>query len=56
MNLDHEDEQKLTPISAIDINKDKPAQTAHLLICTFASMEAITLLKQNTKHPFSNIL
>ena len=50
MNLDHEDEQKLTPISAIDINKDKPAQNAHLLICTFSSMEAITLLKQNAKH------
>ena len=50
LNLSHEDQQKLTPIAVININKEKPTQNHHLLICTFSSIEAISLLKQNAKH------
>ena len=50
MNLSHKDQQKLTPIAVIDINKEKPTQNHHLLICTFSSLEAISLLKQNARH------
>ena len=49
MHLHHDDEMKITPISAIDINREKPEQLNHLLICTFSSIQAITLLKLNAR-------
>ena len=49
MRLNPEDEQKITPITVIDVNKEKPDQSSHLLICTFSSIQAISLLKQNAR-------
>ena len=49
MRLNPEDEQKVTPITVIDVNKEKPDQSSHLLICTFSSIQAISLLKQNAR-------
>ena len=49
MRLHTEDEQKITPITVIDVNREKEDQASHLLICTFSSIQAISLLKQNAR-------
>ena len=49
MRLHPEDELKITPIAVIDVNKEKADQASHLLICTFSSLQAISLIKQNAK-------
>ena len=49
MNLNTEDEAKVTPISVFDANKGKDTANTHFLICTFSSLQAISLIKQNTK-------
>merc|ERR1711954_235483 len=49
MNLNTEDEAKITPISVFDTNKGKDNANTHFLICTFSSLQAISLIKQNAK-------
>ena len=49
MNLNTEDEAKITPISVFDANKGKDNANTHFLICTFSSVQAISLIKQNAK-------
>ena len=49
MNLNNEDEAKASPVSAFDANKGKEGATNHLLICTFSSLYAIFIMKQNAK-------
>merc|ERR1712081_40913 len=49
MNLNTEDEAKITPISVFDANKGKDTANTHLLICPFSSLQAISLIKQNAK-------
>ena len=49
MNLNTEDEAKITPISVFDANKGKDTANTHFLICTFSSLQAISLIKQNAK-------
>ena len=49
MNLNTEDEAKTTPIAVFDANKGKDTANTHFLICTFSSLEAISLIKQTTR-------
>merc|ERR1711942_147110 len=49
MNINPEDEAKITPISVFDANKGKESANTHFLICTFSSVQAISIIKQNTK-------
>ena len=49
MNLNTEDEAKITPILVFDTNKGKDTANTHFLICTFSSLQAISLIKQNAK-------
>ena len=49
MNLNTEDEAKITPIAVFDANKGKDNANTHFLICTFSSLQAISLVKQNAK-------
>ena len=49
MALNTEDESKATPTSVFDANKGKEAANNHLLICTFSSLDAISIIKQNAK-------
>merc|ERR1711954_540217 len=49
MNLNNEDKTKVTPISVFDANKGKDTANTHVLICTFSSRQAISLIKQNAK-------
>ena len=44
MNLNTEDEAKTTPIAVFDANKGKDTANTHFLICTFSSLEAISLI------------
>ena len=50
MNLNTEDKAKITPISVFDANKGKDTANTHVLICTFSSRHAISLIKQNAKN------
>ena len=50
MKLTPEDEAKVTPIAVIDANKAKESANSHFLICTFSSIQAIALIKQNAKN------
>ena len=43
------DEAKAFPLSVFDANKGKEGATNHLLICTFSSLDAISIIKQNAK-------
>merc|ERR1711942_561383 len=38
-----------TPISVFNANKGKDTANTHFLICTFSSLQAISLFKQNAK-------
>merc|ERR1711942_555243 len=49
MKLTPEDEAKVTPIAVIDANKAKESANSHFLICTFSSVQAIAIIKQNAK-------
>merc|ERR1711954_174059 len=49
MSLNREDKAKITPISVFDANKGKDNASTHFLICTFSSVQAISLIKQNAK-------
>ena len=49
MTLNTEDEAKATPIAVFDANKGKEAASNHMLICTFASLDTISIIKQNAK-------
>merc|ERR1712081_26651 len=49
MSLNTEDKAKITPISVFDANKGKDNASTHFLICTFSSVQAISLIKQNAK-------
>merc|ERR1711954_258708 len=49
MNLNTEDEAKITPISVFYANKGKDTTNTPFLICTFSSLQAISLIKQNAK-------
>merc|ERR1711954_151639 len=49
MSLNTEDEAKITPISVFDANKGKDNASTYFLICTFSSVQAISLIKQNAK-------
>ena len=49
MNINPEDEAKITPISVFDANKGKESANTHFLICTFSSVQAISIIKQNAK-------
>merc|ERR1711954_600725 len=49
MSLNTEDEAKITPISVFDANKGKDNASTHFLICTFSSVQAISLIKQIAK-------
>merc|ERR1711954_385617 len=48
-NLNTEDKAKITPISVFDANKGKDTANTHFLICTFSSLQATSLIKQNAK-------
>merc|ERR1711954_123482 len=50
MNLTPEDEAKITPIAVFDANKAKESANSHFLICTFSSVQAIAIIKQNAKN------
>merc|ERR1711954_390888 len=50
MNLNNEDKSKVTPISVFDANKGKDTANTHVLICSFSSRHAISLIKQNAKN------
>ena len=50
MKLTPEDEAKVTPIAVIDANKAKESANSHFLICTFSSIQAIAIIKQNAKN------
>merc|ERR1711954_339228 len=43
MNLNTGDEAKITPISVFDANKGKDTANTHFLICTFSSLQAISI-------------
>ena len=47
MRPNWEDETKLTPISVIFLNRQKANIESHLLLCTFSSLDGVSLLKQN---------
>merc|ERR1711954_377616 len=49
MNINPEDKAKITPISVFDANKGKESANTHFLICTFSSVQAILIIKQNAK-------
>merc|ERR1711954_470030 len=49
VNINPEDEAKITPISVFDANKGKESANTHFLICTFSSVQAILIIKQNAK-------
>ena len=49
MGLNTEDEAKATPIAVFDANKGKEAANNHFLICTFSSLDAISIIKQNAR-------
>merc|ERR1711954_34813 len=49
MNLNTEDEAKITPISVFYANKGKDTANSHFLISTFSSLKAISLIKQNAQ-------
>ena len=49
MSLNTEDEAKTTPIAVFDANKGKEAANNHFLICTFSSLDAISIIKQNAR-------
>merc|ERR1711954_609775 len=40
---------KITPTLVFDANKGKDTANTHVLICTFSSLQAISLIKQNAK-------
>merc|ERR1711954_45390 len=42
-------ETKIIPISVFDANKGKDNANTHFLTCTFSSVQAISLIKQNAK-------
>merc|ERR1711954_304957 len=46
MDLNTEDKAKITPISVFDANKGKDTANTHVLICTFSSCKAISLIKK----------
>merc|ERR1711954_314304 len=46
MNLNTEDEAKIYPILVFDANKGKDTANTHVLICTFSSCKAISLIKK----------
>merc|ERR1712112_157075 len=50
MKLTPEDEAKITPIAVFDANKAKESANSHFLICTFSSVQAIAIIKQNAKN------
>ena len=45
MNINPEDKAKITPISVFDANKGKESASTHILICTFSSVQAMSLIK-----------
>merc|ERR1712177_141855 len=47
MNLNPEDKAKITPIAVFNANKAKESANSHFLICTFSSVQAIAIIKQN---------
>ena len=49
MNLNNEDKSKASPVFVFDANKGKEGATNHLLICTFSSLDAISIIKQTAK-------
>merc|ERR1711954_222373 len=40
---------KITPTLVFDANKGKDTANTHVLICTFSSRQAISIIKQNAK-------
>ena len=49
MALNRDDEAKASPTAVFDANKGKEAVNNHLLICTFSSLDAISIIKQNAR-------
>merc|ERR1711954_102456 len=49
MALNTEDEAKTTPIAIFYANKGKEAANNHFLICTFSSLDAISIIEQNAR-------
>ena len=49
MNPNWEDKGLMTPLAVIDLNRSKPSFNSHLLLCTFGSMESISLIKRYAK-------
>ena len=47
MNVHWEDKAMMTPTSVIDLNLSKPSFNSHLLLCSFGSIEGITLMKRH---------
>ena len=50
MNANWEDRAMMTPTAVIDLNRNKPDFNSHLLLCSFGSMEGISLIKRNASH------
>ena len=46
MNISWEDRAKMTLVSVIDLNRNKPDFESHLLLCSFSSIEGISLVKR----------
>ena len=52
MNISREDRATMTPVSVIDLNRNKPDFEFHLLLCSFSSSEGNSLVKRHaTKLP-----
>ena len=47
MNANWEDKAMMIPIAVVDLNRSKPDYNSHLLLCTFGSLEGISLIKRN---------
>ena len=50
MNANWEDKAMMTPTAVIDLNRNKPDFNSHLLLCSFGSMEGISLIKRNASN------
>ena len=46
MDLNTEDEAKTIPIAVFDANKGKEAANNNFLICTFSSLDAISIINK----------
>ena len=49
MNLNWEEQAMMTPVSVIDLNRNKPNFESHLLLCSYSPLEGISLTRRHSK-------